>query len=211
MGGGRGCATLHTPIANAASPFVMQTANHTAPHTHIFIVAHSHFHALSLSLLLTLGPTGQRYQFATFASPGYRRRRRTRRCAFKGHIWTLADDHVRAGGIVQYVWWHCAGRQPHAGTPHTHTAINTVMATVTCDILFIRRVGRAAMRSSNEGRGLFARCHQVGSSNAVTVVIVVVVVMMMTLLVGWLVGLFIVVILLLLLLLLCCRHHCHVM
>lgn len=77
---------------------------------------------------------------------------------------------------------------------HTHTAVNTVMATVTCDILFIRRVGRAAMRSSNEGRGLFARCHQVGSSNAVTVVIVVavvVVVMMMTLLVGRLVGWFV--------------------
>lgn len=83
-GGELPTATLHTPIANAASPFVMQTADHTAPHTHahIFIVAHSHFHALSLSLVLTLGPTGQRYQFATFASPGYRRRRRTRRCAF---------------------------------------------------------------------------------------------------------------------------------
>lgn len=85
----------------------------------------------------------------------------------------------------------------HTHTPaYTHTAVNTVMATVTCDILFIRRVGRAAMRSSNEGRGLFARCHQVGSSNAVTVVIVVavvvvVVVMMMTLLVGRLVGWFV--------------------
>lgn len=55
---------------------------HRHRHRHIFIVAHSHFHALSLSLLLTLGPSGQRYQLATFASPGYRRRRWTRRCAF---------------------------------------------------------------------------------------------------------------------------------
>lgn len=70
-------------------------------------------------------------------------------------------------------------------TDHTRAHINTVMATVTCDILFIRRVGRAAMQSSV--------CGGVDCSPGVTrlavivVVVVIVVAMMMTLLVGRLV------------------------
>lgn len=56
--------------------------SHTHTQTHIYSRPLALSCTLALSLLLTLGPSGQRYQLATFASPGYRRRRWTRRCAF---------------------------------------------------------------------------------------------------------------------------------
>jgi len=56
---------------------------------------------------LTLGPIWQGYQFATFASPGYRRSWRSRRGALEGYVGALTYYHIGAGRIVQNVGGNC--------------------------------------------------------------------------------------------------------
>lgn len=65
---------------------------------------------------LTLGAIWQRYQFATFASPGYRRSWRSRGGTLEGYVGALTYYHIGAGRVVQYVGWHCCGGPGHVCT-----------------------------------------------------------------------------------------------
>jgi len=68
------------------------------------------------NMQLTLGAIWQRYQFATFASPGYRRSWRSRGGTLEGYVGALTYYHIGAGRVVQYVGWHCCGGPGHVCT-----------------------------------------------------------------------------------------------